>query len=676
MISSLSKTSTSVTFKILKIQTWLILPFILFSVSAIAQLSPHEAITRMTRGINLGNTHEPPYEAGWNNPKAQEYYFDMYTEAGFNFVRIPVRWDNYTLKTAPYTVTDAWLDRIEQVADWGLSRGLIVVINSHHDDWIKNTYAQQTSRDRFDSIWSQISVRFRDKPENLIFEVLNEPYGLTKAQNDDMHARILSIIRKTNPTRLVIFQGHNWGGSDELIQAAVPEDPYLIGSFHSYDPYLFGLEGQGTWGSPGDFSQLRSKFQKVKDWSTQKNVPVFLGEFGALSKCEFNSRMKHYRAYMDFSREYGFAPCAWDDGGDFRILKRAEKQWEELKDILIYTTDKTPGTPELQLLHDSIINVKWTVRQPGCDSMVLFRRTTSSAYRAIATFHGDSTFFMDEKPTMNQYYYYKIVAHFQDGEITQTPPQRIFFPAWVRPVRVPYLGSPHNIPGIIEAEDYDKGAQDFTYHDTSPGNLAGAYRPSEGVDIYDRNGTGYHIGNVATGEWYEYTVNVKTPGIYDVSANIASLQSGGKFTIKVGDVLSDTITVTKSNSALVTHKFTTQMNLKAGIQIMRFSVHAIPLFNIDNYEFDLITSNQPDLVSLNQMPIVRFSEMDHQVIIQSSVGNEMLEVHLFSITGQKFDSVMRPGTQAIIQTSGYPPGVYLVQLRLPGKKVTQKIVIR
>ena len=655
--------------------TQLILFLIFISLSSVAQLSPDEAIGKMTRGINLGNTHEPPYEAGWNNPKAQEYYFDMYKEAGFNFVRIPVRWDYYTLKNAPYTVTDAWLDRIEQVADWGLSRGLIVVINSHHDDWIKNTYAQQTSRDRFDSIWSQIAVKFRDKPENLIFEVLNEPHGLTKAQNDDMHARVLSIIRKTNPTRLVIFQGHNWGGSDELIQAAIPDDPFIIGSFHSYDPYLFGLEGQGTWGSPGDFSQLRSKFQKVKDWSELNNIPVFLGEFGALSKCEYNSRMKHYRAYMDFSREFGFAPCAWDDGGDFRILKRTEKQWEELKDILIYTSDKTPGTPEIQLLHDSIIHVKWSVGQTGCDSMVLYRRTPSSAFRAIATFYGDSTFYMDEKPTMNLYYYYKVVAYFPNGEITQTPPQRIFFPTWVRPVREPYLGTPHHIPGFIEAEDFDKGAQDFTYHDSSPGNLAGAYRPTEGVDIYDRNGTGYHIGNVATGEWVEYSVDVKTPGIYDVSSNIASLQGGGKFTIRVGEVTSDTLIVTKTNSALVTKKITTRMNLQKGIQIMRFSIHALPLFNIDNYEFDLITANQQDLNLSDQKPSVSYSKINQQLTIQSSAGQDMLEVHVFSITGQKVASVIKPGTQAIIQTSGFPPGVFIVHIYIPGNRLSQNVVI-
>ena len=197
-----------------------------------AQITPHEAIKQMQKGINLGNTHEPPTEGGWNNPKAQEYYFDLYKDAGFDCVRIPVRYDNYTGKTPPYKISETWLNRIEEVAEWGLKRGLFIVINTHHDDWIKSSYTD-ANKARFDSIWSQIAVRFKDKPEKLIFEIINEPHGLTKAQNDDLHARVLSIIRKTNPTRLVIFQGHNWGGSDELITAAIPNDKYVIGSFHS-----------------------------------------------------------------------------------------------------------------------------------------------------------------------------------------------------------------------------------------------------------------------------------------------------------------------------------------------------------------------------------------------------------------------------------------------------------
>lgn len=146
-----------------------------------AQLTPKEAIAGMTRGINLGNTLEPPKEGEWNNVPAKEYYFDDYKTAGFDCIRIPIRWDNYTGKTAPYTVTETWMDRVEEVIDWGLSRDLYIIINSHHDDWIKDDYSE-TNKARYDSIWSQIAIRFKDKSEKLLFEMINEPHGLTVAQ--------------------------------------------------------------------------------------------------------------------------------------------------------------------------------------------------------------------------------------------------------------------------------------------------------------------------------------------------------------------------------------------------------------------------------------------------------------------------------------------------------------
>lgn len=644
--------------------------------TAFSQLTPHEAIGQMRKGINLGNTHEPPTEAGWNNPKAQEYYFDMYKEAGFNFVRIPVRWDGYTGTAHPYKVTDAWLNRIEEVLDWGLSRGLFIIVNSHHDEWIMKNYSSQVNRDRFDSIWSQIATRFKDKPDRLIFEIMNEPNGpITRAQNDEMHKRVLSIIRKTNPTRLVVFQGNNWGGSNELLQAAIPDDDYVIGSFHSYDPYNFGLQGQGTWGSTADYNLLRLKFMGVKEWSLKNNIPVLLGEFGALSECDYNSRMKHYRAYVDFAREFGFAPSAWDDGGNFRIMNRNEKTWNELKDILIYSTDKSPGNPTVRLHQDSIIRVTWNNLTPGADSITVERRTTSSGFRSVAKFYGDSTQFYDVKPFMNQYYHYRIISHFPNGELAYSPPQRIFFPSWVKPVRVPYLGFSMPIPGIIQAEDFDKGGQGFTFYDTGTTNIAGAYRPNEQVDIYDRNGTGFHIGNALPGEWYEYSVDVKTTGKYEVGFHMASLLGGGKFHIKIGHVLSDTLKAPRTNSWMTTQKVSTTMHLEAGEHIMRFSVIADPLYNIDYYSFDLATSITSGLEHTGEGPLVYFDGKRHEINV---VRNDYhpCRINIYNSNGSLIRNIYTADKHTRISSSGFRPGLYIVQMVSGNEKSVSKIIIR
>jgi len=45
-------------------------------------------------------TLEAPYEGSWSK-SAMEYYFD-FKAAGYKNVRIPVRWDNHTMRTYPY----------------------------------------------------------------------------------------------------------------------------------------------------------------------------------------------------------------------------------------------------------------------------------------------------------------------------------------------------------------------------------------------------------------------------------------------------------------------------------------------------------------------------------------------------------------------------------------------
>lgn len=649
--------------------------FTLVTIAAIhAQISPQEAIAQMRKAINLGNTFEPPTEAGWNNPKAQEYYFDMYREAGFQCVRIPVRWDNHTGIVPPYTINKTWLDRIEQVVDWGLKRDLFIVINSHHDNWIKDNYSE-TNKARFDSIWTQISERFKTKSEKLIFEVLNEPHGLTKAQNDDMHARIISIIRKTNPTRLVIFQGHDWGGSDQLLTAAIPNDNYVIGSFHSYDPYLFGLQGEGTWGTAGDYDQLDRKFKAVYNWSVANNIPVFLGEFGSLKTCEYNSRMRHYRAYVELSQKYGFTPVAWDDGGDFRIMERQQQTWNELKDILIYTSAKSPN-PAVNVYQDSIIRIRWINYVLDNDSIIIQRKlSTDKKFIEIGSLKSDTTFYYDVKPPMEKIYQYRVIAHYNDSSGIFSQPVQLFFPKWEKRVRAPFYGTLQSIPGIIEAEDFDYGGEDLAYHDADDFNVTGDYRPNEAVDIYDRLGDGFHIGNVTPGEWYEYSVEVKTEGWYDVTTYIATYSGGGTFQISVDTLKSEILTVTTSLSALTTKPITTKMYLFPGNKIVRFTVISGPPFNIDKMVFDIKTSS-PGVESDGSHVFTAWQNINGALTIKLNQNADAEIINVYNVSGSLIQSLIKSTGIIEIPVFKTPAGVYFIQVVANNKKYSQKIMIQ
>ncbi|MFY9153391.1 MAG: cellulase family glycosylhydrolase [Prolixibacteraceae bacterium] len=654
----------------------LILFLFLIPAVSISQISPHEAIIQMKMGINLGNTLEPPKEGDWGNPLTQEYFFDMYKKEGFNFVRVPVRWDNHMSRTSPYQIEEVWLKRVEQILDWGLSKGLFMVVNSHHDEWIKTGYADPVNRARFDSLWSQVAVRFKDKSEKLIFEVANEPVNMTKEQNDAMHKSAINVIRKTNPTRLIIFQGIDWGGSDALIKAAIPDDKFIIGSFHSYDPYLFGLEGQGKWGTSSDINAMKSKFQAVKDWSVKNNIPVFLGEFGSIKTADYNSRMKHYKTYVELSSSFGFAPAAWDDGGNFRIMNRAGKSWDfDIMDILTHSSQNSPRMPRLALIQDTIIKLDWSNPASDYDSIYIEQRSLTSIYKRIATLPGNAITFRDTNLTQNRDYYYRVVAHYVNDSNLYSYPQKIYLPVYVPkepPVRKFYTGQALPVPGIIQAENFDIGGEGYTYHDSDSKNITGELRPDEGIDIYNLGNDKYLVADNFPGEWLEYTVNVAEKGEYSVTAYIAAFAGGGTFTVSVGNSESDTIKAPTTYSWINTKSVSFKMNLEAGTQVLRINIIDKPLFNIDyldisrNIATSVIPEKKSESISIRQT---------NQEIIIHSANVPIDQFKLFSISGNLIKTINRPGTDLKVSTQDLHSGIYILQLISGNKKTSKKIAI-
>lgn len=76
------------------------------------------------------------------------------------------------------------------------------------------------------------------------------------------------------------------------------------------------------------------------------------------------------------------------------------------------------------------------------------------------------------------------------------------------------------IPGVIEAENYDKAGQGLSYYDKDDENKGGEYR-DDCVDIV-KTENGYAIGYTENGEWLEYTINVEKTNNYIVSAYVSN----------------------------------------------------------------------------------------------------------------------------------------------------------
>ena len=99
----------------------LILIFIMavISMSSFAELN-------LKRGINMGNALEAPDEGAWGVSIEPEY-FKIIKDAGFDYVRVPIKWSAHTSDKAPYKIDVKFMKRIKEVVDLAYKNKLKVL---------------------------------------------------------------------------------------------------------------------------------------------------------------------------------------------------------------------------------------------------------------------------------------------------------------------------------------------------------------------------------------------------------------------------------------------------------------------------------------------------------------------------------------------------------------------
>lgn len=243
------------------------------STSESSELLPQ--VTALGRGINFGNMLEPPYEGAWGLTLREEF-FDKAVEAGFGHIRLPIAWTHHAATTTPYTIDPVFFQRVDWAINQAKTRGLKIIINDHHHDELHADPLAEEARAL--AIWRQIAHRYRNQPQSVYFEILNEPHGVF---NDNPQlwnnylSKALAVIRQKNPTRKVIVGPVDWNGISGLSQLTLPSDPHLIATIHFYGPFSFTHQG-AEWANPippvgrvwtGSTRELKDGWQNWS-WST------------------------------------------------------------------------------------------------------------------------------------------------------------------------------------------------------------------------------------------------------------------------------------------------------------------------------------------------------------------------------------------------------------------------
>lgn len=334
-------------------------------------------VADMKIGWNLGNTFDAfnddsniaddsQLESSWCGSKTTKEMIQKVKEAGFNTIRIPVTWHNH-LSDKDFTIKKEWLDRVQEVVDYAVDEDMYVILNIHHDVSEKYYYPSKQYLDNstkyIKSIWHQLSDRFKDYNDKLIFESINEPrlvgsdneWWLDISKNNckeavecinKLNQSFVDMVRGTggnNKTRYLMVPGYCASADGALVDGfSIPKDLQsnknkIIVSVHAYTPYNFALQAPLEDGSTATFRASLAESQKDINYFMDglykkyisNGIPVVIGEFGARDKNgNLQDRVDYATYYVAAARARGMSCLWWDNnafagtGENFGLLDR------------------------------------------------------------------------------------------------------------------------------------------------------------------------------------------------------------------------------------------------------------------------------------------------------------------------------------------------------------------
>ena len=435
-----------------------------------------------------------------------------------------------------------------------------LVWGSQYPNWINNLSTEK----QYEAIVEWMDEAKKHYPDLPVIDVVNEaisghapaPYkaalGGDGKTGYDWIIKAFEMAHERWPDAVLVYNDYNtfqWN-TDQFIDlvrtirdAGAPVDAY-------------GCQSHDLTGCSA--STLKASMKKLQD---ALKMPMYVTEYD-IGTSNDNDQLRDYKAQIPLLWEADY--CAgvtlwgwiygktWTTDGNSGLIKnkneRPAMEWlREYMQTDAAKTAKSPypggvkeasvyvGASALSVEKGEKVNITVDARLKtktlhDVELFVNGEKNTTLFAECIVLEPGARNWYEAEyTPTEEGYYTIKAVITADDG--TQYERYAGFT---VYPPRTPFNGV-KEIPGIIECEDFDGGAEGMSFHDSdnvNEGDVKNYRTDSGGVDLVKGNG-GTVIGYTAQGEWLEYAVNVSQAGEYEYEATVSSGNDNSAFSISV-----------------------------------------------------------------------------------------------------------------------------------------------
>ena len=292
-------------------------------------------------------------ETAWGNPVVTKKTIKAVRDAGFNAVRIPIRWQCHITNAAAMSIDKAWMTRIKEVVGWCLQNDLKVIINVHHDKWLEGrpTYQyKEENNQKLALLWMNIASEFAQYDYRVAFAGTNEVHirdnwGKPETENlavqNSYNQTFIDVVRATGGNNLKrhLMVQTDVGNPDFGLYNGdfiIPTDTegngnnYMSVEFHYYTPWDYAGECKfNYWGqpykdkveaSPSDEQTMTDFFDRVVSTWSDKGLGIVIGEWGVTDRQKggqtdlIRENMTYYcRFLVSEAKKRGFSTFVWDN---------------------------------------------------------------------------------------------------------------------------------------------------------------------------------------------------------------------------------------------------------------------------------------------------------------------------------------------------------------------------
>lgn len=334
------------------------------------------------KGVNLG---------GWISQFAEydQKHFETFiveedikyiSEIGFDHVRVPV--DYNVLEDEDGNIIESGFIYLSNCREWCEKYGLNMIIDLHEcygysfdplkkDMDRKKFFYDEALQARFMKLWTVIATRFKEYPNQVAFEPLNEVVlPEVKDAWNVVLTNYIKMMREIVPDSYIICGGVCYNSVVSVPLLEIPLDDKIVYNFHCYEPTVFTHQG-AYWveGMPSDFRigypKTIDEYRKESEQLTMNlsgaiyreditsvgpeffetifapalekgekdNVALYCGEYGVIDLADNEDKIRWLMDIHSVFKKYGIGRALWNyKEKDFGLV---DERFKDIKDKFI-----------------------------------------------------------------------------------------------------------------------------------------------------------------------------------------------------------------------------------------------------------------------------------------------------------------------------------------------------